>query len=267
MKAYWYTDKNWTLAGNWGDIITPYILEYLTGEKSERVNEKTQGKLLSVGSNIEFLEDNDIVWGAGLIQPMQLVKKQNVRFCALRGKLTRDYLMKAGYENIPEVYCDPAVLMPIIYEEWRNKKVTYQYGIIPHYVDYQKAKQIFFEPFQIINIFSGITNVMDKVTECDTILSSSLHGLILAESMGKPAFIVRFTNNIIGDSFKYEDYYSGTLRKLPNGLDLRGRTDLSMKEFCEFDVRARREYKKPHFNLSGLMESCPFKYKLESVKY
>jgi pyruvyltransferase len=45
--------------------------------------------------------------------------------------------------------------------------------------------------------------------ECKIVLSSSLHGLVLADSFQIPNKRIVLSNNIIGGDFKFKDYYSG----------------------------------------------------------
>ena len=47
-----------------------------------------------------------------------------------------------------------------------------------------------------------------KIAECETVISSSLHGLIAADSFGIPNLQMVLSNNIVGGLFKYNDYYS-----------------------------------------------------------
>ena len=58
-------------------------------------------------------------------------------------------------------------------------------------------------------------SVIDKIVSCKIIYSSSLHGIILAESYGVPAVFFRGIPAVI--DFKYKDYYAST-----------GRTDVPM---------------------------------------
>ena len=47
-----------------------------------------------------------------------------------------------------------------------------------------------------------------QIAECRFILSSSLHGLIIADSMGIPNLHVEFGDRLLGDGYKFDDYYS-----------------------------------------------------------
>ena len=63
---------------------------------------------------------------------------------------------------------------------------------------------------KIIDIQSeGVEQFVIDILSCENILSSSLHGLILAEAYGIPTCRVVFSEKILGGDFKFYDYYSG----------------------------------------------------------
>ena len=143
MKAYWYTEHPKSLYGNVGDMLTPIIIEHFTGKKPEFADKWDKGKLLACGSVAEFIMPGDTVWGSGLIQPMAISKfaNKNVNILAVRGKRTADILREYGF-TVPEVYGDPAVLMPEIYNPhaqlkrpWKTIAITHDIGYVPHYVE------------------------------------------------------------------------------------------------------------------------------------
>lgn len=111
MKAYWYSPSPDLDIGNVGDQLTPVIIEYLTGVRPGFVRQTTMGKLLAVGSLVEFTEIGDTIWGSGLIERRKINKYKDVTILAVRGKLTAECMRQSGY-NVPEVYGDPALLMP-----------------------------------------------------------------------------------------------------------------------------------------------------------
>ena len=49
---------------------------------------------------------------------------------------------------------------------------------------------------------------MKIISECECIISSSLHGLIIADSFLIPNQMVHLTDKLYGDGFKFDDYYS-----------------------------------------------------------
>jgi exopolysaccharide biosynthesis predicted pyruvyltransferase EpsI len=62
--------------------------------------------------------------------------------------------------------------------------------------------------YKIINILDPIEKVIDEVCECENIISSSLHGLILSHMYQIPFKWVKFSNLVSGDDFKFKDWMS-----------------------------------------------------------
>jgi pyruvyltransferase len=104
----------------------------------------------------------------------------------------------------PEVYGDPALLLPLICSESKKK---YDIGIIPHYKEYALIKNKYPDHFVINLNNKNPKEVIKQITHCRSIISSSLHGIICAHAYGIPAAWVKFSDIIIGDDTKYKDYF------------------------------------------------------------
>ena len=125
---------------------------------------------------------------------------------AVRGPLTRDSLLDQGID-CPEVYGDPALLLPRFFHPRVEKK--YDIGIIPHYADKDHPwveRNATGPEVRVIDIESDIEEFVRAVLSCEVILSSSLHGLICADAYGLPATWIRLSNRLDGGSFKFRDY-------------------------------------------------------------
>lgn len=199
MIAYWHKTRNF------GDTLTPIILKWITGETTLFAGRTEKGKLLAVGSIIYAMAENDVVWGTGAIGPDPIKVPAGVLILAVRGPLTRDVV--GG--KAPEVYGDPAILMPLIY----NRPITKRYGtgIVPHYID-QKIVEL--KPGEkFIDILGDWHDVIDQIKECERIETSSLHGIIIAEAYGIPVTWKVYSDKIVGGDFKFQDYFLGTGRQ------------------------------------------------------
>lgn len=64
----------------------------------------------------------------------------------------------------------------------------------------------------VIDVSNPWTEVVDAIRSSDVVLSSSLHGLIVAEAYGIPASWIRISDRLQGGSFKFNDYYLATGR-------------------------------------------------------
>jgi pyruvyltransferase len=226
---------------NFGDELTKDIIEKLF--KKQVVVHNTpnhQFDLIGVGSLIHFFNDSlnykTYVWGSGLIDDKVNNINDNFVFKACRGRLTREKL-PTKYREIP--MGDPGLLCNLIYT--KNIKHKDKIGVIPHFRDekshyFNKIIKKHPEIFKIIPVGQSPENVANQIRSCRLILSSSLHGLIVADSFGIPNIHLMLSDNLSspnhlrGGEYKFRDYCSGVGRKYSN-FNPRTQDLLNMDEY------------------------------------
>ena len=196
---------------NFGDRITPLLIE-LIAEKVPFYERPDNPHILGCGSILQSASTNSIVWGSGFITQHSHfpdLTEGNVR--AVRGRLSLERLKSelAWVGDIP--VGDPGSLLPLVYPRKRDTK--YRFGVLPHYVD---KKHPFIDYCRahgalIIDPQRDVTDVLDDIFLCEKILSSSLHGLIVSDAYGIPNRWIELSHAIIGDGFKFHDYYSSRI--------------------------------------------------------
>lgn len=187
VKAYWACKD----INNFGDLLTSYLLENMFGVRA--VHSKTGPHLFVCGSILAEANTDTIVLGAGLGHESQRPESFMEGFF-VRGPLTEKI---SGIKAI----ADPAIILPTIYGGTRTP--TYRYGVIPHYIDSHATVP---DGMLHIDITSGVENVIDGILQCDEVITSTLHGLIVAHAYGVPAVWVEFSDNVAGRGFKFRDY-------------------------------------------------------------
>lgn len=201
LRACWLTSP---APGNFGDILTPFILKHYGYDvKHVHWNNISQADVICVGSIARIAVTGTIVLGSGI---MNLREKlcATARWHWVRGPLTRSAVLENG-GVCPDVYGDPALLLPRI-QPYKNL-IAHKIGIVPHHVDYELVKQRFPDAYVIDLVNADPGQVIDQITSCEKIISSSLHGIITAHAYGIPAAWVKFSNRIKGDDSKFYDHY------------------------------------------------------------
>ncbi len=201
IYAYW-----WNGAPNFGDKITPYLIEKITGQIPIQSLRPPFDKscLFAAGSILQSSNRQSVIWGSGFIEEQKtpiLVRK----ICAVRGPLTKKNLDELEVP-CPEVYGDPGIVLPKYYQPDTTKK--FKVGIIPHYVDKDIGILYQNRNWSIIDIQQSVEEVIDCILSCETILSSSLHGLIAADTYGIPSCWIKLSSKVYGNDFKFHDYYA-----------------------------------------------------------
>ena len=200
-RAYWFR-----AVPNFGDMLSPAILEHFLKVPPLWVPRRYPGKLLSTGSILSALAPGDIVWGSGLIRAERVTAPRGSQVLAVRGPLTRQYVVG----DVPEVYGDPALLLPRLYTPQALER--FEVGLVPHHVDLHALGASEDPAVRVIDVRQGWQQVVDEICSCDVIVSSSLHGLIVAEAFGIPASWIEITDGVVGDGFKFRDYQLATGR-------------------------------------------------------
>lgn len=262
---------------NWGDDINLFFLKHISkdcllpvGAFAFPVNEmrfyglEDYPVISAIGSTLHLIDNpNTVVWGSGLLNENALPQVAPKQILAVRGPLTRQVLISNGYD-CPEVYGDPALLLPYFYKPKHFRK-KYKLGIIPHYVDYPKEEVKKFEGDDDVLIvkMSGYrkwTDIIDQINSCDFVASSSLHGLIVAESYGVPNLWVEIKEPLVGDvsrRFKFHDFFQSM------GLDRSEPFTMTCKVTKDELLAQKTNYvKSPGISLKPLVKACPMKLKV-----
>ena len=233
---------------NWGDVLSQFLLEHYSGKKLNKDDVfyfddaahmlDKNGKIVGIGSSMKYVRPDDYVWGTGCIDEHHVGDKPK-KVYSVRGPLTRDVLLKRGWD-VPEVYGDPALLFPQIYNPTIEKK--YKIGLIPHCVDFysldglKAINHMEDMGIKIINVTAGINEFIDQLKECEYIISSSLHGLIAADAYGIPNYRVKISKLVHGGDFKYKDHYASVKREHYEPLQLTDITTLDEVNSLKFEV-------------------------------
>ena len=216
--GYDYYD-NGSYPYNLGDTLALPIINFLLSKKEINIDKPISSKkhLFTVGSGgLRSFQDTTI-WGTGIMydglkglwfEKYWHANHRHLDIRAVRGPLTREIFLKLGHK-CPEVYGDPGILMPLIYQPMNVEK-THDYMIIPQYTSENEVRKYIPDEMIISMNTNDYKSVIDKIVSCKKVYSSSLHGIILAEAYGVPAVFFRGVIPIV--DFKYKDYYASTGR-------------------------------------------------------
>ena len=84
--------------------------------------------------------------------------------------------------------------------------------MVPHYKDQANPVVGGFLARQpratFVDVLDEPVAVLRRIAQCEAILSSSLHGLAVADALAVPNAWVRLSDLVRGGDFKFHDYYS-----------------------------------------------------------
>ena len=218
LRLYYWQDHASGIR-NFGDEVTQDIIFGIFGYRSELAS-VDDAEVAGVGSILEIIGERTskaklYVWGAGFIQPqddMRPYSEDSFTVCAVRGEETLSRLGD-GIDKDSIAVGDPGLMASVLYQapEYSLDKI----GVVVHYaeVDLPVVLRLRSDPrFIVINALDSPSVVASRIASCKLVLSSSLHGLIFADSYGVPNSHIYLSDRLTGGDYKFEDYYSATGR-------------------------------------------------------
>jgi hypothetical protein len=211
---------------NLGDALSAWILAREFGQRS-RIVGPADADLLAIGSILEHLAIPRAVprrrlgsgfgllrrpahiWGSGfLLAGSRFRSHRPVRVHAVRGPLSR---RKIGSAASGAALGDPGLLVG---RHLPRRHAAHRCVVlVPHYVDLGRALRIAEArpgELRVVDVLDPLPVVLEQLAGAGIILSSSLHGLVVADALGLPSTWVRFGPWPSRSRFKFVDYFLGT---------------------------------------------------------
>lgn len=194
---------------NFGDVLGPVVVNQMLKSAGIRARKtKSDKRLLAIGSIMHLAREGDCIWGTG-INGKKLSGEfpfHNVDVRAVRGPQTQRLLQDKGI-TVPSVFGDPGLLVGQLWDRatLAAKFPQRSVAVVPNFHDFAAVPR----DSGAIDPTGDLWSVIGKIAASDLVVGSSLHGIIVAESLGIPARLVLSGTEPL---FKYRDYYEGTGR-------------------------------------------------------
>jgi hypothetical protein len=192
---------------NVGDQLSPFLAAIFSGREVVNVPaDHDEPFHAMIGSSLGWLNDNAIVWGTGIIAATAK-PPAGATYKAVRGPLTREAVIAAG-GRCDEVYGDAAILTPDILPIIGRISRPVEWAVILQRREAEQWQR--FISTSAANFIhtrtADVANFVSHIAGATKVLSSSLHGLILAHAYGIPAAWLKCSDLPMGDGLKFRDY-------------------------------------------------------------
>ena len=241
----------WCTSANIGDRLTSWLLERITGEEVVYVDHRDLiPKLMVTGSVLGWADAMTTVWGAGILESSDVISPLAV-IHAVRGPRSLERVVECGAKP-PKTIGDPALLCPDLYEPAVAKRPG-TIGFVPHYTDqHYLLHEDLPEKWLFLNVFDEVERFIDNMCSCELVVSSSLHGLVLADAYGIPSVRTVVGDRLGGSGIKFEDYLLSVKRHPGMAIVWR-----EVREMTTRELRRCADLGKIDSPVSGLWASLP----------
>jgi len=190
LKGYW-----WTGHRNFGDLLTPILLRELAHIELDWAR-AVDADMIGAGSIATHIPKGwgGIVWGTGKPRKTDNIDLSQANVLALRGSLTAEGSgAKRGY-----VLGDPGLLVSLLPDIEVNE--TIPLGVVAHWEDRMLKTRW---KGELIDVEGDPMEVIRQIARCRRVVSSSLHGIIVADAFGKER---RWERSSKQPMFKFADH-------------------------------------------------------------
>ena len=193
MRAYW-----WCGRPNFGDRLTPLLLEYFSNVTVVHTG-PMQAEVFVVGSILEQFWQGTVI-GTGKTWEHLSFPQHKADIRALRGPLTAKGV-KGSY-----ALGDCGLLAPELLDGTEEPETLYEVGVMPHYADGDLEHQPEFAGAHIIRTTADPLETIREIRRCKTLVTSSLHGAIVADAWGIPRRLESCPATRLTGLFKFRDH-------------------------------------------------------------
>lgn len=204
VTAYW-----WTWRPNFGDELTRLVLPLYGVAPILKPSESAE--LFGVGSILDIVPDgfDGWIWGSGQLHEERARPIPSAQVLAVRGELTRALL------NLPEQtpLGDPGLLVS---QRFHRAKPSGRIAVVPHFShrDLSQIRELIGrlgDRALLVDVAASPRRVIREISAADTVVSTSLHGVIVADAYGIPATWALPEPVLGGADFKFRDHESVVL--------------------------------------------------------
>jgi pyruvyltransferase len=203
IKAYW-----WREVPNFGDALAPLLLKrFADFDQVDWANLRT-AEVASIGSILEHIPPlwDGYILGSGKLREFSHLHlhTRTAKILAIRGPLSA--------RGLPGNFAlgDPGLLAN---ELVGPQEKQWDLGVVPHWQDTElelKFPRLIKAPYTstVINPHDDVLTVLRQIGACRRIVTSSLHGVIIADAFGGIPRRVEICPQMLADGgdFKFRDY-------------------------------------------------------------
>jgi len=216
LKLFW-----WAAKPNFGDALSQIVTQHAAGRPVVHAGPR-EAEMFALGSILQIArrvygkpdhpKHRPVIWGSGMMSPIRTAFLDHVDVAMVRGPITASLL---GLDT--ELYGDPGLLTADALGPVDRHDRT---GLLLHHSQLghpEIAALIENEPsIEYIDVRQGPEEVCRAIGACRHVISSSLHGLIVADAYGVQN---TWLDPMSHGRLKYYDYAASIAR--PLGLPMR----------------------------------------------
>ena len=205
--------------GNAGDTFNRDLLGRTYGCRVKNTSDAP--RLLCTGSIAHQAKAGDVLCGVGVkaLDHLPRVSPPGSIFLrGLRGPKTLEAFRDAGHDvSGVRFLMDPGILISSFLGPEALRTVGREIVFIPHYRERDHYAKNPPNGIRVLDIDNPPIRIAREILKAKIVASSSLHGIVFAHSLGRPAVPVKPRTE--EPLFKYEDYYAALHVRMPAWLD------------------------------------------------
>lgn len=217
FAMYWHAGEP-----NFGDVLSPLIFDAALPGSPRWASATFASKVVGLGSIAHTITTGDLVVGCGSIDGTPAPLPSRTRVLAVRGPRTALALGLRG----DVAFGDPGLLAATGLPPTRTDVAPGRIALIPHHahaaalaatlptIDHDRDR------VEVLDLHGDPQTVMDGIAAAEVVVSSALHGIIVAEALGKPAVWFEIGDPLLGGRFKFHDHQEAMGRTPTEPVDL-----------------------------------------------